>query len=273
MPRNVSRAHARHGRTKLLEERLRLAAIVESTDDAIISKDLDATITSWNAGAQRIFGYTEEEAIGQPITILVPPDLRQEENKIFEALRAGKRIEHYETTRITKAGKRVSVSLSISPILDSSGKIAGFSKVARDITERKLAEQTLAEMTRKLIGAQDQERACIGRELHDDINQRLAMLAVSLEQLQRDPSSLESRLPELRKELAEISRDVQSLSHDLHSAMLEYLGVVAGIRSWCKEFAERQKIEIDSRVMFRVLCRPKSDIPSSGSCRKPFTMP
>ena len=114
-----------------------------------------------------------------------------------------------------------------------------------DVTERKLAEQALAEMTRKLIEAQEQERARIGRELHDDINQRLAMLALELEQLQDNPSEIRSRLQELRKQTTEISNDVQALSHDLHSSKLEYLGVVGGIKSWCKEFAERQRMEID----------------------------
>src|SRR6516162_4638168 len=121
----------------------RLAAIVESSDDAIISKALDGTITSWNAGAQRIFGYTEAEAVGQPITILIPPELMEEENRILEKLRVGERIDHYETIRVTKAGKRINVSLTIGPMRDSNGKLAGFSKIARDITERKQAQEAL----------------------------------------------------------------------------------------------------------------------------------
>src|SRR5215467_13132129 len=96
------------------ESRLRLAAIVESSEDAIISKNLDAVITSWNAAAQRIFGYTEEEAVGRPITILIPPELWDEENKILARLRTGERIEHYETIRLTKTGKKVDVSLTVS---------------------------------------------------------------------------------------------------------------------------------------------------------------
>jgi PAS domain S-box-containing protein len=123
--------------------RLRLATIVESSDDAIISKALDGTITSWNAGAQRIFGYTEAEAVGQPITILIPPELMEEENRILEKLRVGERIDHYETIRVTKAGKRINVSLTIGPMRDSNGKLAGFSKIARDITERKQAQEAL----------------------------------------------------------------------------------------------------------------------------------
>jgi signal transduction histidine kinase len=100
-------------------------------------------------------------------------------------------------------------------------------------------------MTRKLVTAQEQERARIGRELHDDINQRLAMLSLELEQLIENPSEVETRAQELRKRTTEISDDVQALSHDLHSSKLEYLGVVSGIKSWCKEFAERQKIKVD----------------------------
>ncbi len=481
------------------EARFRHAAIVESSEDAIISKSLDAVIVSWNAGAQRIFGYAESEAIGQPITILIPPESWDEENQILERLRAGERIEHYETTRITKAGNKVAVSLTISPIKDSTGRLVGFCQIARDITERKQAEealrkseerfrlaaqagkmfayewdaatdkivrsegvarilgadagahttgrdvltmvppedrarliaaiaqlspeqphlrisyrmvrsdgsviwvertsrayfdehgrmlrivgmmvditerkqaeetlrdseekfrsvfrdagvgmvivspegrflaankafcdslgyteeelqentvesvtwsedwpafskklrealtegrgfqsfekrclhksgrivytvssaslirsrngepqyfvgevldvtmrkeaeQALSDMTRKLIAAQEHERARIARELHDDINQRLAMLALELEQLEDNPSEVRSRVQELRKQTTEISNDVQALSHELHSSKLEYLGAVGGIKSWGKEFGERQGIQIE----------------------------
>jgi PAS domain S-box-containing protein len=501
------------------EARFRLAAIVESSEDAIASGTLDGIIVSWNAGAKRIYGYTEAEAVGKPISILVPPEQPDEENKILETLKAGGRIEQFETVRVTKTGKRINVSLSISPIKDSSGRTVGVSGIARDITEQKLAEQTLRDseerlrlaqkvarigsfewnietgvniwtpeletmyglppggfgntqsafenlvhpddrarvielahsglksgqpaegewrvlwgdgsvhwvagrwqafmnesgeavriigvnidvtqrkqaelaafeltqaledrtvllqsreellktfvknvpagvamfdrdmrylqvsdrwcadysvessqilgrsqydilpdmpegwrevhrrglegetlradeerwdrkdgttlwvrwevrpwrtsngiiggllilaeditprkqmqdalstLSRKLIEAQEQERARIGRELHDDINQRLAMLALELEQLQDHPAEVGSRLQELRKQTTEISNDVQALSHELHSSKLEYLGVVAGIRSWCKEFGERQgqgmEIEFKSDV-------------------------
>ena len=120
--------------------------------------------------------------------------------------------------------------------------------ILRDITDRKRAEEVLSGMTRKLIEAQEQERTRIGRELHDDITQRLAMLAIELEQLQQNPSEVQSRVEKLRKETSELSNDVEALSHELHSSKLQYLGVVAGIRSWCKEFGERQKMEIDFRT-------------------------
>ncbi|HET6176103.1 MAG TPA: PAS domain S-box protein, partial [Candidatus Sulfotelmatobacter sp.] len=144
---------------KLVEEsRFRLAAIVESSDDAIVSKNLDAVIVSWNAAAEHIFGYTEQEAVGRPITILIPSELREEENKILEKLRAGARINHCETVRVTKAGKKVNVSLSISPVKDSTGRIVGFSKIARDITPRKQAEEALRASEERLRLAQQAAR-------------------------------------------------------------------------------------------------------------------
>jgi signal transduction histidine kinase len=108
-------------------------------------------------------------------------------------------------------------------------------------------EEQLAGMSRKLIEAQEQERSRVGRELHDDINQRLSILSVELERLQENPSEIQERLRELRKSVRKLSNDVHALSHDLHSSQLEYLGVVAGIKSWCKEFGERQGIQVECR--------------------------
>ena len=114
------------------EIRSRYAAIVESSDDAIIAKTLDGVVSAWNAAAERMFGYTEHEAIGQPITMIIPPDLYDEEHDILKRLRAGERVEHYETVRVTKAGERIDVSLTISPLRDPAGRIVGCSKIARD---------------------------------------------------------------------------------------------------------------------------------------------
>jgi PAS domain S-box-containing protein len=127
-----------------------LAAIVDSSDDAVISKNLDGTITTWNKGAERIFGYSAEEAVGQPITLIIPQDRRDEETHILERLRRGERIEHFETVRIRKNGNPVHLSLTISPVKDAHGRIIGASKVARDITERKQGEQALAERAQLL---------------------------------------------------------------------------------------------------------------------------
>jgi signal transduction histidine kinase len=117
-----------------------------------------------------------------------------------------------------------------------------------DITERKLAEAALANVSRKLIEAQEQERTRIGRELHDDIGQRLALLAVGLQQLHGDSLVLPeagSRMGELQKQISEIAADIQSLSHELHSAKLQYLGIAGAMRGFCREFGEQQKVEID----------------------------
>lgn len=121
----------------------RLAAIVESSDDAIVSKNLNSIVTTWNKGAERLFGYSAEEMIGQSITRLIPPELPDEEKHIMDRIRRGERIEHYETTRCCKDGRRIEVSLTVSPIRDNAGKIIGVSKIARNITEEKLQRREL----------------------------------------------------------------------------------------------------------------------------------
>jgi PAS domain S-box-containing protein len=120
-----------------------LAAIVNSSDDAIIGKDLDGVITSWNKSAERLFGYTAEEAIGQPITMLIPPDRQHEEPEILGRLKRGERVDHFETVRVSKDGSLLELSLTISPIQDATGRVIGASKIARDITERKRTEDAL----------------------------------------------------------------------------------------------------------------------------------
>jgi PAS domain S-box-containing protein len=136
--------------TRAEEIRLRYAAIVESTDDAIIAKTLDGVISAWNAAAERMFGYTEHEAIGQPITMIIPPALYDQEHDILRRLRAGERVEHFETVRVTKAGERIDVSLTISPLRDHAGRIIGCSKIARDITKAKQAEAALRQSEQRL---------------------------------------------------------------------------------------------------------------------------
>jgi PAS domain S-box-containing protein len=127
-----------------------LSAIVESADDAIISKTLEGIITSWNKGAELLFGYTAEEVIGKPVTILIPEDHVDEEPAILARLRAGQRIEHYETVRVRKDGRLIDISLTVSPIRGSDGRIVGASKIARDITEQRRAQRVLDESATRL---------------------------------------------------------------------------------------------------------------------------
>lgn len=119
----------------------RLAAIVKSSDDAILSKDLNGIITSWNRGAERIFGYIEEETLGKPVTMLMPPERHNEEPTILARIRRGERVDHYETVRQRKDGSLIDISLTVSPIKDANGQVVGASKIARDISERKRAEE------------------------------------------------------------------------------------------------------------------------------------
>lgn len=135
------------------ETRLRLATIVESSDDAIISKRLDGTIESWNKAAERIFGFTGAEAVGQRMTMIIPRDLWDQERTILERLGRGERIDHFETRRKTKAGTEVYVSLTISPITDGRGRVLGASTIARDITDRKRADEALKKSEEKFAKA------------------------------------------------------------------------------------------------------------------------
>jgi len=138
-----------------------LAAIVGSSDDAIISKRLDGVINSWNKAAERIFGYTAEEAVGQHITLIIPPDRWDEETQILQRLRRGERIDHFETLRRRKDGTLLDISLAISPVKDSSGKIIGASKVARDVTERRRAERALRESEERFRAIVETTPECV----------------------------------------------------------------------------------------------------------------
>jgi PAS domain S-box-containing protein len=152
-----------------------LAAIVASSDDAIVSKTLDGHIQSWNAGATRIFGYQSDEVIGKPITIIIPPELHDEERRILEKVRSGERIDHFDTIRLTKDGRRIAISLTVSPIRDSRGTIVGASKVARDISERKAAEQALRASEQRLRASEEALRDADRRK-----DEFLALLAHEL---------------------------------------------------------------------------------------------
>ena len=142
-----------------------LAAIVGSSDDAIVSKNLNGVITSWNRGAERLFGYTASEAVGQSVTMLIPVERFDEEPEILARIRHGERIEHYETVRRRKDGTEVHLSLTVSPIIDSQGRVIGASKIARDISDRKAIEIAQREAVRR----KDEFLATLAHELRNPL--------------------------------------------------------------------------------------------------------
>jgi PAS domain S-box-containing protein len=230
-----------------------LASIVDSSDDAIISKTLEGVITSWNAGAERLFGYTAKEAIGQHISMIIPRDRLDEETKLLARLSQGDRIDHFDTIRVRKDGATLDISLSISAVRDSAGKIIGVSKIARDITARKRIERelhqseerfrTLADaldtqvqfrtqelrrrnaeilqqsdqlrdLSGRLMFAQDQERRRIARELHDSAGQNLAALGMTLARLENDAN----RDPALLSKSIKHAQDlIQKLTEEIRT--------------------------------------------------------
>jgi PAS domain S-box-containing protein len=144
-------SRARHIDIGLTEDEInarRYEAIVESSDDAIISKSLDGTIMSWNPAAERLFGYTADEMIGEPISKLMPEERHDEMESILGRIRRGERVEHYETVRVSKAGRKIPVSLSVSPVKDASGRVVGAAKIARDISDRRRSEKEREQLLR-----------------------------------------------------------------------------------------------------------------------------
>jgi PAS domain S-box-containing protein len=191
---------------RAVEDQARLAAIVESSDDAMISKTLDGMISSWNAGAERLFGYKRDEAIGRPITLILPPDRLNEEREILDRIRLGERFEHFETIRMAKDGRLLDTSLTISPIRDADGRIVGASKVARDITERKRAEDALRDADRR----KDEFIALLAHELRNP----LAPIRNGLQVMQlvaADPSAVNQARLMMERQLRHIVRLIDDL--------------------------------------------------------------
>lgn len=230
--------------------RARLAAIVDSSDDAIVSKTLDGVITSWNRGAERLFGYSAAEAIGRHIFLIIPDDRRAEEEDVLARLRRGEKIDHFETVRQAKDGRRIPISLTVSPIRDAKGTIVGASKIARDITERTLVQEALrraneeleervrertadlvraneslrseiaererveqqrAQLFTRLLLAQEDERRRIARELHDELGQQMTALRLTLETLK----ALSSDHAQARMQVEALRDLAQQLDQDI----------------------------------------------------------
>ncbi|MDB5863341.1 MAG: hypothetical protein JWO70_1147 [Betaproteobacteria bacterium] len=214
----------------------RLGAIVDSSDDAIVGKDLKGIVTSWNPGAERLFGYPAHDMVGTSITRLIPPERSGEEEHIQSRISRGERIAHFDTVRVTRDGRLIDVSVTISPIRDASGEIVGASKVARDIGERlrtqhalEAANERLQALSVRLLETQEAERHTVAYELHDELCQSLAAIKMNVQSVHRRMPS-----PQLKESLhiadAALQR-VRALSVDLRPPQLTELGLEAALRA------------------------------------------
>lgn len=232
------------------EAQARLAAIVESSEDAVVAKNLDGTIVHWNKAAERIFGYAADEAIGQHITLIVPPDRLGEEADILASLRRGERVDHFETVRKRKDGTLLEVSVTISPVRDAQGCVIGASKVARDITERKRLALLLqeAELSGRLLQLQDEERRRIARELHDGAGQLLAALSMNISAISDEESRLSRgvarNVEESRSLIGQALSEIRTISHLLHPPLLDEVGLKSALYEYVNGFGERSNIRV-----------------------------
>jgi PAS domain S-box-containing protein len=198
-----------------------------------------------------VLSHQEKELTRQQILATIHPDDRPLFVDSVDQLTPQNSTSQICYRALQPDGRVVWLEKSARGFFDEQGKLLRMIGMVANITERKLAEAALASVSRRLIEAQEQERGRIARELHDDIGQRLAILAIKLAQLQQSPpnsSELPGRVGELRKQTSEIAADIQSLSHELHSSRLQYLGIVAAIKGFCREFGEQQKVEIDVKI-------------------------
>jgi PAS domain S-box-containing protein len=260
-----------------------LAAIVDSSEDAIVSKTLEGIITSWNVSAERLFGYTAREVVGKHISLIIPVDRKDEETGIIERIKRGERIEHFDTVRVRKDKTAFDISLTISPVRDASGKIVGASKIARDITQRKRTERALREseeryrtladaldtqvqfrtqelekrnlelrdLSGRLMQSQDVERRHVARELHDSAGQTLAALGMQLARIGKEAK----KNPALAKEVEDaegmvqhLSQEIRTTSYLLHPPLLDESGISSALSWYVRGLAERSNLEIDLKI-------------------------
>jgi PAS domain S-box-containing protein len=261
-----------------------LAAIVDSSEDAVVSKTLEGIITSWNASAERLFGYTASEAVGQHISLIIPADRRNEETVIIERIKRGERIEHFDTIRIRKDKALLEISLTISPVRDANGRIVGASKIARDISQRKRIERELREseeryralasaldtqvrfrtqelerrnsdlrdLSGRLLEAQDYERRHIARELHDSAGQTLAALGMTLARISAEARKSSSQFAKdfqhAEEMVQHLSQEIRTTSYLLHPPLLDESGISSALNWYVQGLAERGSLAIELKV-------------------------
>ena len=208
--------HHEKNETALLQEdaRFLLAAIIESADDAIISKDLNGIITSWNEGARRLFGYDEEEMIGQPLLRLIPHGLEHEEDEILRKMRIGERISNFETTRVVKNGNLIAVSVTLSPIRNAQGVVIGASKIARDISDRKRFQKILIQSEK--IAATGRMAASIAHEINNPLESLINLIYLARQDCTNDSKAFEY--------LSTAERELNRISHLARQTLGYYRG-------------------------------------------------
>ena len=260
---SVSGSDARHHFPQTLcapHSHMILSAIVESSEDAIVGRTLDAKIVSWNRGAERIYGYTADEVMGQPISCLLPPGHEDDVLAIVERTRRGEKVEHYETKRRRKDGTVIDVSLTVSPIISRTGEIIGVSAAARDITERRQAEEALRQLSKikeaqaihrllleRALAAQEEEKRRIARELHDEAGQLLTSLLVGLRALEDAENLADARAQgaRLRQITAQAIDEVGRIARGLHPAVLDDHGLGIALRRYVAEYSKVHNIAVD----------------------------
>ena len=247
-------------RKRAEEMRAQLAAIVESSEDAIFSKSLDGIIQSWNRGAQQLYGYSPEQAIGQNVSLILPPQGIREEHEIIERIKRGEVIEHYETKRSRQDGSAVDVAVTISPIKDAGGRIVGASSIGRDIGERRKAEaeqqhlyrqvrareRQLRSLASYLQTAREDERTKLARQIHDELGQALTAIRMDLAWLKKripgEQAALEEKVKRMTALVDETVIRVREMATELRPGLLDHVGLVAAMEWQAKEFSERTEI-------------------------------
>jgi PAS domain S-box-containing protein len=260
-----------------------LVAIVDSSDDAIISKNLDGIVTSWNKGAERLFGYSAMDAVGRSIMLIIPPERHDEEAQILHKIRHGERIDHFETVRVRKDGTMFDVSVTVSPLADDAGRIVGASKVARDISERKRLESRmllftetlekeidvrtqeleernvenvrqatqLRRLSQKLLEVQDEEQRRISRELHDSAGQYLASVVMLLDGATHDASTsaeVAAKLSEAKRAALTCESEIRTISYLLHPPLLDEIGLTSTLEWYAEGFTKRSGVRTEVHI-------------------------
>jgi PAS domain S-box-containing protein len=231
----------------------RMGRIVETIDDAVFSQDMNGNVLSWNHGAEKIFGYTAAELMGQRTLVLAREDRKQHAVNFENRVRSGEEIHHFETVMITKAGAPIEVEISGFPLRDAFGKIYGSWAIIRDITERKKAERRLQRLSWRLLRIQDEERRRLARELHDSTAQSLAALAMNLSALSREDSPLTpARRQQLLLDSTQLAEhatsELRTTSYLLHPPLLDERGLCAALSWFISGFSKRSGVEVKLEI-------------------------